>query len=490
MTAFKYAKLSNNPELINLFEDAADESTSEVNSSISDNFESLMGKILKVSNQFSTHISGFEEEQRMEIKSDLVKIFLLLKDVDDLSIYDGFAFGTSIVVLHFPDRYNEILDNIKQLSEPEKISFSKEILSSERESFNSAIITKENFSLDFPDNLTQNEISKLKKSFYDYAVIMANCNGIPEDDESLSLKFLSKTFFKEQKEDAKPKEAKDLSKNDLDSILEELNSLVGLENIKNDIHSLVNIIKVNKLRKKEGLAEQKLSLHSVFIGPPGTGKTTIARILSKIYYSLDILPEINFVETDRSGLVAGYVGQTAIKTDNIISQAKNGILFIDEAYTLKRNDSDNDYGQEAIDILLKRMEDYRENLIIIVAGYEKEMNHFINSNPGLKSRFNRYFHFMDYDPIQLTEIFKRISENSGFVINESILCRVKELFEILYSQKDLQFGNARLARNIFEKTFERQANRTALISNLTKEQLTTIEYDDIPFNEFLNANTN
>lgn len=257
-----------------------------------------------------------------------------------------------------------------------------------------------------------------------------------------------------------------------------------MENIKNDIRSLINIINVNKLRRKEGLPEQKLSLHSVFIGPPGTGKTTIARILSNIYHSLDLLPEINFVETDRSGLVAGYVGQTAIKTDEIINKARNGILFIDEAYTLKRSDSDSDYGQEAIDILLKRMEDYRDNLIIIVAGYEKEMNHFINSNPGLKSRFNRYFQFKDYQPSELTEIFRRMADKSGFILKEDALKTLNDLFEHLCSNKDDRFGNARLARNIFEKTFEKHANRTANIAPITREILTTIEAEDIPVEQF------
>lgn len=185
-------------------------------------------------------------------------------------------------------------------------------------------------------------------------------------------------------------------------------------------------------------------------------------------------------------MVAGYVGQTAIKTDNIINQALNGILFIDEAYTLKRGESDNDYGQEAIDILLKRMEDNRDNLIVIVAGYEKEMAHFINSNPGLKSRFNRYFYFNDYTALELTEIYKRMAVKSGFVFSEKTLNRITELFEILCSKKDDKFGNARLARNIFEKTFEKHANRTATIAPITREILTTIEPIDIPFDEFVN----
>ena len=270
-------------------------------------------------------------------------------------------------------------------------------------------------------------------------------------------------------------------------MLEELNSLIGMDNIKNDIHSLINLINFNKLRKEQGLPEEKLSLHSVFFGPPGTGKTTIARILANIYQALEILPGNNFVETDRSGLVAGYVGQTALKTDEIIKSALNGILFIDEAYSLANSNSDNDYGHEAIEILLKRMEDYRDKLIVIVAGYENEMGQFINSNPGLKSRFNRFFYFKDFEPSELTEIYKRMAEKDGFYIKTEVLDKVKEIFTILYSKRDSQFGNARLVRNIFEKTYENHANRTVLIKPITKEILTTIEKDDIPYEEIINS---
>jgi SpoVK/Ycf46/Vps4 family AAA+-type ATPase len=377
-----------------------------------------------------------------------------------------------------------MFNNIKVLSESEQKSLAKEILKSDDKHFENNDVSSQNFVLKSTDILSSGNADKMKKAFYEFAEIIVKGDGIVTEQETKTLKFLSKSFFKEQKNETKPLQAVEFSKNELDTILEELNSLVGMENIKSDIHSLINIINVNKLRTKEGLPEQKLSLHSVFIGPPGTGKTTIARILSNIYHSLELLPENNFVETDRSGLVAGYVGQTAIKTDNIITQAKNGILFIDEAYTLKRSNSDNDYGQEAIDILLKRMEDFRGNLIIIVAGYETEMNYFINSNPGLKSRFNRYFYFKDYDSTELTEIYRRIAEKSGFILKDEALKTLHSLFEKLCSAKDDKFGNARLARNIFEKTFEKHANRTAYIAPITREILTTIEAADIPVEEF------
>ena len=486
MTAVKNAELSNKADLIELFKDFIDEDSEDDNTDIEEQFKNILENILPVSKQVEPIVKGLSEQQRMEIKNDLVKILLLFRSEEEISLYDGFGFGLSILVLYYPDKYAEMFSNIKQLSESKQISFAKEILKSEEKSFENNDVSFQNFVLESPNLLSSGNADKMKKAFYEYAEIIVKADGVVTEEETKTLKFLSKSFFKEQKTENKPSQAKEFSKNELDTILEELNNLVGMENIKSDIRSLINIINVNKLRSKEGLPEQKLSLHSVFIGPPGTGKTTIARILSNIYHSLELLPENNFVETDRSGLVAGYVGQTAIKTDDIIKKAKNGILFIDEAYTLKRSDSDSDYGQEAIDILLKRMEDYRENLIIIVAGYEKEMNHFINSNPGLKSRFNRYFHFKDYDSTELTEIYKRIADKSGFILKDEALKTLNGLFEKLCSAKDDKFGNARLARNIFEKTFEKHANRTSYIAPITRQILTTIEAVDIPVEEFSN----
>lgn len=412
---------------------------------------------------------------------------MLSSHQESYSIYDCYSFGLASMVFYEPDKYLKVLEEHNTFSESQRISFAEKIFELEKDGFQNNVISFENFTLNSINTLTFENQDKMKKAFYEFAEIIVKADGIITEYETKTLKFLSTTFSKVRNE-TKTLQANGFSKTELNSILEELNNLVGMENIKNDILSLINIINVNKLRSKEGLPEQKLSLHSVFIGPPGTGKTTIARILSNIYHSLELLPENNFVETDRSGLVAGYVGQTAIKTDEIINKAKNGILFIDEAYTLKRGNSDNDYGQEAIDILLKRMEDSRENLIIIVAGYETEMNHFINSNPGLKSRFNRYFHFNDYNSTELTEIYRRIADKSGFILKEEAQKRLNNLFENLCSTKDDKFGNARLARNIFEKTFEKHANRTSTIAPITRDILTTIEEVDIPFNEFINAN--
>ena len=484
-TAFKNAKLSNQPELLDLFKEYVEDDTES--GDILRNFDVILENITPVSKQIEPILKNLNKEQRIELKNDLLKIVVLSSHQENYSIYDCYSFGLASMVFYEPNNYLEVLEKHKTFSESQRISFAEKIFELEKEGFQNNDISFENFALNSINNLTFDNQDKLKKAFYEFAEIIVKADGIVTEYETITLKFLSTTFSKVRNE-TKTFKANGFSKAELNSLLEELNNLVGMENIKNDILSLINIININKLRSKEGLPEQKLSLHSVFIGPPGTGKTTIARILSNIYHSLELLPENNFVETDRSGLVAGYVGQPAIKTDEIINKAKNGILFIDEAYTLKRGNSDNDYGQEAIDILLKRMEDSRENLIIIVAGYETEMNHFINSNPGLKSRFNRYFHFNDYNSTELTEIYKRIADKSGFVLKDEAQKRLNDLFENLCSTKDDKFGNARLARNIFEKTFEKHANRTSTIAPITRDILTTIEEVDIPFNEFINAN--
>lgn len=490
MSAIKYAEISKNTEILNILKSHLPDETIDDNSRFEEHFINIENNLFPVLKQIEYIIKDFNEQQKGIIKGDLLRILLLFRNEEKPSLFDGYGFGLSLLIIYEVENYLERFTNIQNLPLNRKLNFAEEILDGEMANIKNKKINFENFSLRTLEieNLCHDNADKIKKAFYEYAEIIVKADGIVTEEESNTLKLLSETFYKEQKKEAKPIQAKEFSKTELDSILEELNNLVGMDNIKQDISSLINIIKINKLRSIEGLPEQKLSLHSVFIGPPGTGKTTIARILSNIYNSLEILPKSNFVETDRSGLVAGYVGQTAIKTDDIINQALNGVLFIDEAYTLKRNNSDDDYGQEAIDILLKRMEDNRGNLIIIVAGYEEEMLHFINSNPGLKSRFNRYFHFKDYDSVQLTEIFKRIADKAGFIIKEQALKRIQELFEILYNKKDNRFGNARLARNIFEKTFEKHANRTALIAPITRELLTTIEDIDIPFNEFINQN--
>ena len=265
-----------------------------------------------------------------------------------------------------------------------------------------------------------------------------------------------------------------------EAAIAELNDLIGLDNIKEAVRTLANFLKVQKIRKERGMATTLISLHAVFGGPPGTGKTTVARLVGSIYKGLEFLEKGQLVETDRAGMVAGYIGQTATKVDELVKTALDGVLFIDEAYALSPADGGSDFGQEAIDVLLKRMEDHRDRLVVIVAGYTDEMTNFIESNPGLKSRFNRYFYFSDYTPEELTAIFNKLCTKSHFTLTPEAQTQVQTLFERLYLNRDRTFGNARLVRNLFEKTIERQANRLAILSALPDEVLATLLPEDIP----------
>ncbi len=266
----------------------------------------------------------------------------------------------------------------------------------------------------------------------------------------------------------------------LDAALGKLSSLIGMEAVKAEVNQLVNFLKVQKLRQEQGLMSQNLTLHSVFCGPPGTGKTTVARLMGEIYKQLGILRQGHLVETDRVGLVAGYVGQTAIKVDKLIESALDGVLFIDEAYALKPAGSNHDFGQEAIDTLLKRMEDHRDRLVVIVAGYEHEMSQFMNANPGLSSRFNKYFYFADYQPRELSEMFEQVCQQNHFQLAQTAREVLLNKFSNLYANRDKTFGNGRLVRNLFEKTIERQANRLVHQPAVNKEMMMTILPEDLP----------
>ncbi|MCL2045445.1 MAG: AAA family ATPase [Oscillospiraceae bacterium] len=266
----------------------------------------------------------------------------------------------------------------------------------------------------------------------------------------------------------------------LEEMLEKLDALVGLDIIKQNVKSLINYVKVRKLREDEQLPNPPLSLHMVFMGNPGTGKTTVARILSELYRAIGVLSKGQLVEVDRSGLVAGFVGQTAIKTSEVITSALGGILFIDEAYSLAPDvGSGNDFGRESIETLLKMMEDHRDDLIVIVAGYSEPMERFIGSNPGLESRFNRYFMFEDYNSEQLYEIFSSMCAKSEYVLTEDAVGFAQDYFRFIYESRDDNFGNARHVRNYFENIVAVHSDRVSPQEQHTREDLTTVTLEDM-----------
>ena len=251
----------------------------------------------------------------------------------------------------------------------------------------------------------------------------------------------------------------------------------GREAVKQEVRTLVNLVKVHQMRKENGLPETEMSLHMVFSGNPGTGKTTVARLMARIYHSLGILSKGQLVETDRSGLVAGYVGQTAIKTRKVLEKALGGVLFIDEAYALNGG-GDNDFGREAIDTILKYMEDHRDDLVVIAAGYDGLMDTFIHSNPGLESRFNRFLHFEDYTPDQMLDIFRMQCGKGSYELEEAAAQQVREL--IARENRDpVSFGNARGVRNLFERVLVCQANRLAAQESVTREDLMRLTAEDV-----------
>ncbi len=266
---------------------------------------------------------------------------------------------------------------------------------------------------------------------------------------------------------------------DLDELLKELDELVGLERIKKNVRSLINLAKVRKLRQEQDLPVPAMSLHLVFMGNPGTGKTTVARLIAQLYCAIGVLSKGQLVEVDRSGLVAGFVGQTAIKTQEAINKALGGVLFIDEAYALTSKDGTNDFGHEAVETILKAMEDHRDDFVVIVAGYEELMEQFIDSNPGLESRFNRYFVFEDYNGDELFRIFSFMCSKNSYKLDGEAEEYARNHLNELFEGRDENFGNARDVRNFFENMISAHSDRVAEIESPEMEDLITVKREDL-----------
>lgn len=271
---------------------------------------------------------------------------------------------------------------------------------------------------------------------------------------------------------------------ELQKSLDQIYSLIGLSAVKSTVQELVNIAKVAQMQAQAGIKAPAITRHLVFTGNPGTGKTTVARILGEIYKNLGVLSKGHFTEVDRTDLVAEYLGQTAPKTAKVVESALGGVLFIDEAYSLVPEGRGDIYGQEAINTLLKMMEDHREDLVVIVAGYKGEMSRFVDSNPGLKSRFSRSIHFEDYSSPELTEIFKVRCDSHGYLLSDKTLKAVQDLVKQFESQIG-ELGNGRFVRNIFDRCVAIQCNRLAALAKPSKEDLKTFLPADVPTHDQL-----
>lgn len=262
----------------------------------------------------------------------------------------------------------------------------------------------------------------------------------------------------------------------IEELLAELDGLIGLAPVKAEVKLVTNLLAVQKLRKERGLAVTESSRHLVFTGNPGTGKTTVARLLAQIYRTLQVVEQGHLVETDRAGLVAGYVGQTALKVKEVFDSALGGVLLIDEAYALARG-GDKDFGQEATDTLVKLMEDHRDDIVVVAAGYPDEMHYFVESNPGLRSRFPKTIHFPDYTTDELVSIFESMCKKSSYTCGAEAREAARRFFDS--QERDKGFGNGRLARNLFESSMAHQASRLVAVPEPTNEELMELRADDV-----------